>query len=79
MGDLKVIRTAKTAVTQDVVDILEMYLEDAREGKIDAIAVAIVTPDARVATSYALGRQGYVVAGAVARLQADIVSKDNDE
>lgn len=62
---LSVLRTERTEICEDVVRILELALEDARNGLVTAAAIAVVRPNGEINHLISQSDQPAQILGAV--------------
>ncbi len=78
-------RDHESPVIPEIVSMLERFLDEAKRGEIDGIALAISRPNDTVRASYHFGPSSFRLFGAVALLQGDLLnalqcsSKDVDD
>ena len=75
---LRVIENAQEIEKRSVIETLEAALDEAKEGKIRGVAIAVVRPDMALNTSWADSDAAAPVIGAVALLQKRIVQSLDD-
>ena len=81
MADLRSIegRTRPAQVLADVVEILQRTLQEAREGKITSVALAICRSDNDVETIASPSDNFHRMLGAVSQLQFNMASNKHNE
>lgn len=73
-----VLQIVKPPVDDEVVALLEEALEDARQGKVRAVAMAIVTNDLQIGSTWSTGDSFAALLGAIASLQHDFITAPNE-
>ena len=67
-------RDHESPVIPEIVSTLERFLEEAKRGEIDGIAIAISRPNDTVRASFHFGTSSFRLFGAVAFLQRDLTN-----
>lgn len=75
---MSVLQIVKPAPDDGVVNLLEELLEEARAGKLRALAVAVVTTDLQIGSNWALGDSFASLLGAITSLQHDFITTPNE-
>ena len=75
---LRVIENAQEIEKRSVIETLEAALDEAKEGKIRGVAIAVVRPDMALNTSWSDSDAAAPLIGAVALLQKRIVQSLDD-
>lgn len=74
MGELRVLETAPQRMSASVIETLEKVLEDAREGNVTAVGIAVVRPNGTVNTAFSQSDQAGALLGSVSLLQARMIN-----
>lgn len=78
MANLHILETEQDLDRKSVIEVLEAALQDAKDGNVRGVALAVVRPDLALNTSWSDSSAAAPLIGAVALLQKRIIESLDD-
>jgi hypothetical protein len=72
-NNIHLVRTVKTEIDESVIEVLDALMNDAKEGKIVAIAAAVIRPDGCMNCTYSQTDNAAYLLGAIQLLSSRIL------